>query len=582
MMKFSPLTAFVILILAGALGGCEAPSRITDSEPDSGRVFSRGVVAADHRIASEAGLEMLKLGGNAIDAAVATSFTLAVTRPFSCGIGGGGFMVIHLVADDDVPSRSAALVYRERAPSMVGPMYYANLGVDEASRYGRHASGVPGTVAGLLHALASYGRLDRTVVLAPAIRAAEEGFLTDDAYVAAATTVVERFAERPELIESIGRERYEWFCGRFLMDGSPRAGEIIRQPELAATLRLIAQNGAAAFYVGPIAEAIEEATDTLTTEDLARYEVEERRPLEGEILGRRVLVMPPPSSGGIAMLQIFGILERHQIALNSARWNGPSYAHLVIEAMKHAFADRAEWLADDAFAPVPIDKLLDPVYLDELAARIDADRTFNLDHYGSRAPAGDDHGTSHLSVIDAEGNAVACTETINLEFGSLNVVPEYGIILNNEMDDFLTIPGQPNAFGLTQSDRNLPAPGKRPLSSMSPTIVIGADGRVELVAGASGGPRIITGTLQVVLNLLLFVDDPQAAVAAPRFHHQWAPNAVYLEDRWVDDETRSYLEDRGHEIRRRDGVGVVQVITRRGDGYSAASDPRKGGEPAGW
>jgi len=295
----------------------------------------------------------------------------------------------------------------------------------------------------------------------------------------------------------------------------------------------------------------------------------------------------------MAMQEIFGIVERHWDEVSHTSSSDPEYDHLLVEAMKHAFADRAEWLADDRFADVPTARLTSDGYIDELSSRFDPGRTLDSSSYGSRRSDGqgdssaqgiEDHGTSHLSVIDQWGNAVACTETINLEFGSLFVIPEYGIVMNNEMDDFLTKPGEANAFGLTQSDRNLPARGKRPLSSMSPTIVLDGDGgEVVAVVGASGGPRIITGTLQVLMNGLVFEMNARDGVGEARLHHQWMPNAVYVEGGWTDEASIGVLKEKGHEIRRRRDIGNVQLIlrSRDGAGYEAASDPRKGGEPAG-
>ena len=267
--------------------------------------------------------------------------------------------------------------------------------------------------------------------------------------------------------------------------------------------------------------------------------------------------------------------------LGGLEHNRPQYVHLLVEAMKHAFADRAQWLADPAFAEVPTKRLLESDYLDRLANSVSMQHTLDRFDYGSVAPVPDDGVTSHISVIDADGMAVACTETINLIYGSLVAVPGFGFALNNQMDDFTTVPGQPNAFGLRQSDRNLPAPGKRPLSSMSPTIVL-RNGKPIIIAGASGGPRIITGTVQCVLNCLLFDMTPAEAVAAPRFHHQWLPNVLQFEDRWTSEATISARQNRGHEVGRRDEVGVVQLIQVTAEGIHPASDPRKGGRPAGY
>jgi gamma-glutamyltranspeptidase/glutathione hydrolase len=543
-------------------------------------IYRRGAVAADHPVASEAGLAMLRRGGNAVDAAVATSFTLSVVRPYSCGLGGGGFMLIHQGGEEGQPPRQVALDYRETAPAAVDRDYYVRLDDDHASRFGVHASGVPGTVAGLLHALEHHGRLDRATVLEPAIRAAEEGFPADTHFVEAAGKLSKALQERPDLVACAGT-----IWTNLAREGRLRVGDRVENPQQAHALRLIAEHGADAFYRGAIADAIVQAMRSgggpIEREDLEGYRVRVTAPLRGSFRGHTVLAMPPPSSGGIATLQILTMLERRWPDLRLATRNDARYVHLVTEAMKHAFADRAQWLADASYVDVPVARLLDRVYLDELADGITLEATCGVLTYGSVEPAPVDGGTSHLSVIDADGMAVACTETINLVFGSIVEVPGYGFMLNNEMDDFTTVPGQPNAFGLRQSDRNLPEPGKRPLSSMSPTILLAGD-RPVLIAGASGGPRIITGTLQTILNCLVFDLPPEEAVAAARFHHQWVPEVLRLEQGCVDEATAASLRSYGHELGPVAGVGDVQVILINGQGILAASDPRKGGRPAGY
>ena len=582
----------MVVMCAGMMSGCQSGERMG---LNGEKVYTKGVVAADHQLGSEAGALMLRMGGNAVDGAVAASFCQGVVRPYSCGLGGGGFMVIRMagkgvgVAEDD--GGGIVLNYRETAPGMVGPSYYVDLGVDEASRYGAHASGVPGSVAGLLRALRTYGTLDRGTVLGPAIRAAEEGFVADEHYVDAANSVLKLLEERPDIRERIGEDSYRYLMEVFLNNGEPRVGMVVRQPRLGKTLRLIAKYGESVFYSGEIAEAIARRSKTIGLSDLERYRCAEGRALVGKGFGYTFLMMPPPSSGGVAMQEMVGITERKWDVVSHESPFDPGYDHLLVEAMKHAFADRAEWLADDRFNDVPVKRLMSDEYLDELAAKFDPDTTLPLSEYGSRRSDDndnekeiiEDHGTSHLSVVDRWGNAVACTETINLEFGSLTVVPEYGIVMNDEMDDFLTKPGEANAFGLTQSERNLPAGGKWPLSSMSPTIVLDGDGEVVAVAGASGGPRIITGTTQVLLNGLVFGMNAVDAVGTARLHHQWRPDFVYLEEGWSDEASEKALEIKGHKIRRRKAVGNVQLILRSkdGKGYEAASDPRKGGVPAG-
>ena len=564
----------VVALVATATRGTAAP------EP----VYSHAAVAADHPVASRAGLEMIRRGGNAVDAAVAASFCLSVVRPYSCGIGGGGFMVISMPGDGATAAGAVAIDFRETAPGAVTREYYATLDDDLASRAGVHSVAVPGSVAGLLYALEHFGTLDRATVLEPAVRAAEQGFAADRSWISALSELDRRLADRPALRDSAAPLRRD-LGGGGDGDGPLAVGDMVFNPPQARALRLIAAEGRRAFYAGGIADAIVSVVSAgkgpLSRQDLAAYRVRVSEPLRGSFRGVEILAMGPPSSGGVAMLQILGILQRRLDDLGEPVHNGPAYVHLVTEAMKHAFADRAAWLADPAFVDVPVGRLLDASYLDERAAAISLQRTRPSRHYGSGAPPVEDGGTSHLSVIDDDGMAVACTQTINLTYGSLVAVPGFGFMLNDEMDDFTTIPGRANAFGLQQSQRNLPQPGKRPLSSMSPTIVL-RDGRPIIVAGASGGPRIISGTLQCILDCLLFEMTPRQAVAAPRFHHQWLPDVLVFEDGWPDRRTIETLEALGHRSGRRSEIGVVQIITVGVDGIRAASDPRKGGAAAGW
>jgi gamma-glutamyltranspeptidase / glutathione hydrolase len=579
--------------LLALLGACAAP-RAPVVAAGAGGVFPHAAVAADHEAASRAGVEVLRQGGNAVDAAVATSFALSVVRPYSCGIGGGGFMVIRFTDDPRFGTRDIALNYREVAPAGVGPGFYED--GSRSSTRGGAAVAVPGTVAGLLYALEHYGTMDRRAVLAPAIRLAERGFIADEHYVDSARALARQFEQNAEY-----KSRFRFVWERFLREGRVNVGDRIRLPEQAQALRLIAERGAGAFYDGPIGEAIVAAVQrdggVLTAEDLAGYRVDEGEPLTFAFRGRTFLAMPPPSSGGLAMAQVFGILERKRVWAH--RDDEAAYVHILAEAFKHAFADRSRWLGDPAFVDVPVDRLMSPGYLDELAGRVDPERALEPGRYGTELPEEDPShprrdgeqrgGTSHFSVVDGWGNAVSCTETINLTFGSLLAVDRYGFCLNNEMDDFTTVPGQVNAFGLRQSELNLPAPGKRPLSSMSPTIVLDADGSVRMASGASGGPRIITSTTQVILAGL---GDraPLGETTAPspargRIHHQWAPDVLSVERERYRAWSPSVLEAlrrRGHEVRPVDAVGNAQAIRRVEGGWEAVSDPRKGGAPAGY
>lgn len=557
--------------------------------------YTRYAVAADHPLASEAGAEMLAKGGNAVDAAVAASFTLSVVRPFSCGIGGGGFMALSLPGKKDGERIELALNYREVAPSGAGKHVYERVENERASLDGGMACAVPGTVAGLLHALETYGTLDRATVLEPAIRAAREGFVVDKAYEGAAIRVTERFVLNPAY-----KERFAFTWERLLGSGSIKVGDVIRNPEQGAVLEAIARDGANAFYSGEIARTMREAVnadarlsghagarDWFGEKDFALFKIEDAQPLKIEFLGRKILLMPPPSSGGIAMAQTLGIAERRELAKLWSEGNAGLYAHVLAESFKFAFADRANYLADPAFVPVPVAKLMGDARLDDFASRLDLMRAYGPDYYGEPGQIKDDGGTSHVSVIDASGGAVAITETINTEFGSLLAPPGLGFCLNNEMDDFTTRREKANVFGLRQSVKNLPEPGKRPLSSMSPTIVVGASGP-EIVAGASGGPRIITATTQAVLNVMVRGMGAGDAVAARRMHHQWLPAQLEIERGFDEREVMRglgvsmWLRKLHHDVKETDRGAVVQMVVRRGDGaLEAASDPRKGGRPAG-
>lgn len=597
-----PLTA---LILPAAAQSETAPAAL----PTTGfsASFTNYAVAADHPIASQAGAEMLAKGGNAVDAAVAASFTLSVVRPFSCGIGGGGFMVISLPPKDAAPTSKRierAINYRELAPGGARKNFYESINKDRASLDGALASGVPGTVAGLLYALETYGTLDRATVLAPAIRAAREGFAVDAAYMRSAMSATERFVVNKDY-----QTRFAFTWERLLGAGAIKEGDIIKNPEQASLLESIARDGADAFYAGAFADAMIEHINAdarlsglasgqwFSAQDLALPRVEDGEPLAVEFMGKRVLLMPPPSSGGIAIAQILGLAERRELAKLWTEGNSGSYAHQLVESFKFAFADRATYLADPRFSPVPVAKLLSAARLDSFARRITPSTSHGPEYYVEQDPRPGqlpkDGGTSHISVMDARGGAAACTETINTEFGSFLTIPGAGFCMNNQMDDFTTRRDRPNAYKLTQSERNMPEPGKRPLSSMSPTIVLDADNTPILVAGASGGPRIITATTQTILNVLIRNMPAPDAVAAKRMHHQWLPNILEVERGFDDTEimrglgVSMWMRKLHHDVKETGSGAVVQMVARRADPATgserldAVSDPRKGGIPAG-
>lgn len=555
--------------------------------------FEHACVAADHKLASEAGAEILRKGGNAVDAAVATSFALSVVRSYSCGLGGGGFMVIHLKNHPRLGEVTTAINYRETGPGAVKPDSFEGEADPDASTHGGKAVCVPGTVAGLLYALDKYGTMDRAAVMAPAIRLAEQGFHADQHYVDSThddDLVIPWFKKDPARAN-----RFAFMWERFLKRGEVAVGDRIHVPEQAAAFRLIAQKGRDGFYMGPVAEAMVRAVKAdrgfLTLEDLAAYEPREMQPLRVTFRGQTILTMPPPSSGGIVLAQVFGMLEERREDLERIVKEGPhnsaAYIHLVTEAAKHGFADRARWMGDPAFVEVPLKGLLAPAYIRSRARAIDLNHTLANDAYGTATPPRDDHGTSHFCVIDEHGGAVSCTETVNLIFGSMLVAEPFGFVLNDEMDDFLTRGGQANAFGLSHAEKNRPQPGKRPLSCMTPTLVLdtnpdGSLGELVLMAGGAGGPRIISGTLESMLNALVWDLNAGEALAKPRFHHQWQPDTLDLEPALQGSPAEAELKALGHTIGKRKAVGNVQIVKRGKDKWEAASDPRKGGAPDGY
>lgn len=533
-------------------------------------VGQHGVVSSEHRLASGVGIEVLRRGGNAVDAAVATALAVGVVNPSSCGIGGGGFMLIF----DRRRGRVAALDYRERAPGAASRDMFVRKGaVDrELSLRGGLAAGVPGEIAGLYAALRRYGTLPFRTVAEPAIRYAREGFRIEAHLAKTIAGQREQLRLRPELAKLFSNE-----------DGEPlEQGDLLRQPDLAQTLERIARDGPQAFYEGRLAAAMAGAArasgGVLAEADFAAYRPVWRRPVEANLGDHRVFGMPPPSSGGGLVAEILRMLARDD--LRALEQGSPTYLHLLAEAMQFGFADRAAFYGDPDFVHVPLQRLLAPPRLHGLRQRMSAATTFSPSYYGQSATV-EDGGTSHLSVIDSQGNAVACTTSINTAFGSMVRAPDTGILLNNTMDDFSAQPGTPNVYGLVGSEANSIAPGKRPLSSMTPTIVL-RNGDVAAVAGASGGPFIISGTLQVLLNAIVFGRDAETAVAAPRVHHQWLPPVLMIEAAIVPGSRRA-LQRLGHRLYEVPAIGAVQLALRRPDGtLEGAADPRKGGQAVAW
>ena len=522
---------------------------------------ANGLVVSDSPLATKAGMEMLERGGNAIDAAIATAYALGVVDQASSGIGGGGFMVIYETKD----RRAHALDFRETAPEGTRKELYTKDGkpAPSLSLTGGLAVAVPGEVAGLAQAHRRFGSMPMQVLMAPAIRLAANGFPLD------ATL---RYA----IDRQQGAIRKFSDLGRIYMpnDEVPEEGELIRQPELGETLKAIASQGPDAFYQGWIADAIVETVKreggVLTNEDLKSYRPVWREPLIGNYRQRTVISMPPPSSGGVAILQMLKVLESYQ--LSALPHNSATYLHLITETMKHAFADRAQYLGDPDFVKAPVSVLTSKDYGRWIRGRISAAKTHPTRYYGLVNFKPELGGTTHFSVMDRFGNAVACTVSVNTRFGSKLLVPSTGIVLNNEMDDF-AIHSSGNVYGLVGNEANSLQSRKRPLSSMSPTIILQGE-RPEVVVGGAGGPRIISATLQTILNVLDYRMPVAKALEAPRVHHQWLPDQLNLE-REIPIETKRSLERRGHAVRERGALGVVQAITAGQDGIKGAADPRK-------
>jgi gamma-glutamyltranspeptidase/glutathione hydrolase len=501
---------------------------------------------------------------------------LGVVEPEASGIGGGGFAIVHLAK----PGKTYALDFRERAPAAIAPGLYFKDGKlePELSKRGGLAVAVPGEIRGLSDMVRRFGALPFSRCVEPAARLAARGFPIS-------WRLAESLAElrkKPDGNDAFARA----FTSKAFAEG-----ELFRRPELARTLDELRKGGADAFYKGKIAaamvEAVRGAGGVMTPEDLAAYKSTERVPLETRYRGMRVVSMPPPSSGGIALVEALGVIAARAPGdgdlARDGRGSSASF-HLIAEALKHAFADRARYLGDPDFVKVDVAHLADPAYHAELAHRLKPDSVLAHEAYGTPGPPPAQHkdgGTTHLSVIDADGNAVSLTTTVNLSFGAHVVAGATGIVLNDQMDDFSIQPGVPNAFGLIGTEQNGVAPGKRPLSSMTPTIAFDAADHVRVVVGAAGGPTIISSTMQVLLDVVDFKLDAQAAVAASRLHAQWTPDLVGVEPEVPRDVTAA-LEKRGHKIRVFPHIGTVNVLVRTDGGIEAGAEPRSPSLPAGY
>ncbi len=523
-----------------------------------------GMVASQEALASQVGLEILKQGGNAVDAGVAVGFALAVTLPRAGNIGGGGFMMIYDAKKDE----TVALDYREKAPlKAYRDMYLDENGevIEDKSSFHGFAIGVPGTVAGLLKALDEHGTMTREQVLAPAIKLAEEGFVVPAGMASSMAALEERLGQWESTKKVF-----------FKADGSLyQAGELFKQPELAHTLTLIAEKGASGFYEGETAEklvkTVQDAGGLMSLEDLKSYQAIARKPVTGTYRGYEVASMPPPSSGGTHIIEILNILEHYPLKDYGA--NSALTIHFMAEAMKLAYADRSEYLGDPDFVDVPVDALTSKLYAADLQKTIYpyTARPATEIKPGKLAPYESDQ-TTHYSIVDKDGNAIANTYTLNFTYGTGLVADGAGFLLNNEMDDFSVKPGVPNAYGLIGGEANAVEAEKRPLSSMSPTIVF-KEGKPYIVTGSPGGSRIITTVLQIISNVIDHDMNIAEATHAPRIHDQWLPDEIRVESTLSPDTIR-LLVQMGHNIAVKDAMGSTQSIVVKPEGLYGSSDPR--------
>ncbi len=567
------LAAVLLLELTPPLRAQDVRGASADVVAAARAVSARhGMVVAQERLAAGIGADILRRGGNAVDAAVATGFAMAVTYPRAGNIGGGGFMLVHRAGGEAI-----AIDYRETAPAAATRDMF--VGADgrpdpALSRDSALGIGVPGTVAGLALALEKYGsgRFTLREILTPAIALARDGIaITDDI----ADTL-------PRWHKRLAR----WPASRRLFsraDGTPLVeGDRLVQADLAATLESIAANGPRGFYEGPIAarlvQGIRIAGGIMTEEDLRSYRPVIRTPVRGRYRGHDIISMPLPSSGGIVLLESLNILEGFDLA--AMKPGAPATLHLMIEAMKRAYADRARFLGDPAFADAPLDRLLSKDYAARQRSTIDPERATPAAAIAVlAAPSGGGDNTTHFSVVDADGNAVSNTYTLNFSYGVGLVAEGTGVLLNNELDDFTAAPGAANAYGLVGYAANLPGPGKRPLSSMTPTVVL-KDGRVVLVTGSPGGSRISSAVLQVIVNVLDHGMDVMAAIARPRLHHQWLPDEVRVEQGF-DEATLEALRAMGHHVTAPLGqTSANSIMAAPSAGWYGAADPRTRGAAA--
>jgi gamma-glutamyltranspeptidase/glutathione hydrolase len=573
--RCSIFTAIALFVACGMPAGAQEQRRgfYTPPAADASHAVAaeHGMVVAQEKVAARIGADVLKRGGNAVDAAVATGFAMAVTYPRAGNIGGGGFMVIHSAQRGE----DVTIDYRETAPAATTPTIF--LGADgkpdiAKSRDSALGIGVPGTPAGLALALQKYGSGKFTLaeLLRPAIELARNGFVLADDSADTLPEWYKRLARWPSSAKIFSRP-----------DGtSLREGDTLVQTDLAATLSAIAEQGPSGFYQGPVAEklvkAIADAGGIMTPDDLKSYQPVIRAPVRGTYRGYDIVSMPQPSSGGVVLLETLNILEGFPMT-DMKQGSVPSL-HVLIEAMKRAYADRARYLGDPAFVSAPVATLISKDYAAKQRAGIDLDHAKPWTDALSATPPREGSNTTHFSVVDHFGNAVSNTYTLNFSYGVGLVADGTGVLLNNELDDFTAAPGASNAYGLVGFEANLPGPGKRPLSSMSPTIVL-KDGKPVLVTGSPGGSRIISTVLQVIVNVLDYRMDVASAVAAPRLHHQWLPDEVRIEHGFPDDVIAA-LKAKGHTVIEPMGQTSANSIGVTADGLLGAPDPRSHGAEA--
>lgn len=533
----------------------------------------QGMVASTEKLASQIGIDTLKKGGNAVDAAVAVGFALAVTHPSAGNLGGGGFMMIRFANGE-----TACIDYRETAPAAAGRDAYLDADgqiVPKASTQGYQASGVPGTPAGLCLAQRMYGRLSLQEVIQPAIDLAERGFQVSDHLsdsLKGSACLLELFPESRRVYLNGGR----YF----------EPGERLIQTDLARSLRAIRDQGPDGFYQGEVAAKIAAAYERhgrwMTLMDLKEYTAKLRTPLRGSYRGYDVITMPPPSSGGTVLLEMLNALESFKVSGMGA--GSSRTIHLMAEAMRHAFRDRAELMGDTDFVKVPVSQLILKSYASDFRKRFDPEKALDSLALPARVlPVSEASETTHFSVVDKDGNAVANTYTLNGGYGSGVTIEGTGILMNNEMDDFTSKPGVPNAYGLIQGEANAIAPRKRPLSAMTPTFLL-RDGKLFLVIGSPGGPTIINTVLQVIVNIVDFGFTIQEAIDAPRFHHQWLPDELRMESQGFPEDVARALELRGHRLAFRGFMGDAQgiMLDPKTGMRLGASDPRGDGQTIGY